>query len=56
MSRLAMRILKRSKGQSRVAYRILRKRERGNNARIAMRVLRKRDDPTDFTNFNRVDG
>jgi len=57
MSRLAMRILKRSQGNasSRVAYRILKKRERGNAARIAMRVLRKRGgDQYDFKNFNRV--
>ena len=56
MSRLAMRILKRSRGgdSSRVAYRILKKRERGNAARIAMRVLRKRGEQYDFKNFNRV--
>jgi len=69
MSRLAMRILKRSQGMDsqRVAYRILKKREQGNAARIAMRVLRKRDaariamrvlrkrdGQTDFKSFDRV--
>ena len=55
MSRVAMRILKRS-GQdtSRVAMRILKKRGR-NAARIAMRVLRKRDGENPQT-YNQLKG
>ena len=49
-----MRILKRNGQQSRVAYRILKKR-RNNAARIAMRVLKRDiDSNLQFKNFNRV--